>query len=614
VHISPGAVALALLPATAVLGVDPGGLSPFGPVKWLAVPTLVFAAVALLRGERRSVARGPMLAFGIFVVVVAVAAAVAVDPVYAWIGTPERHFGALTWLLCGMAFAGGQMLHDHEAAVVERVAIAVTAIVGMWVVAEVLGWEPIRLTGAGDRPVGPLGSSAFVGAATALLTPIAVGAALRAGDTRRVRWSAACAAGLGAFALVAAGSRAAWFGAFVAAAVTAVRLRPSRPVLARAAMAAAALVAVAFVTGVASRLPDAVAERDGGVRGRLDEWRIATRVIADRPILGVGPEGYRIAFGARVDDRYEQAHGRDPLPDRAHSSLLDVTATTGIAGLLAFAGLLVIVGRRVLRGAPGMSAGVIAYAAQSLFLFPLAEIDPVAWLLAGVVVGRVAPPGDRIALRVPAAMRAAAGALAAIALVAGVLDLAADRDARTTLAAIADGRLPAGDHAAELRPDAVRYRLVAARALESRGTPSGVDRALAHVRDALDVSPRDPLARSEEARLLLSRARLTRAGTDIAAARRALAALLDDDPRNAETLLRTGVAASLAGDDEAAERAWLAAERLAPRSAAASVDLALAYARAERWEDARAAARRALARDPGNERALDVLRRAGSSP
>jgi Flp pilus assembly protein TadD len=67
------------------------------------------------------------------------------------------------------------------------------------------------------------------------------------------------------------------------------------------------------------------------------------------------------------------------------------------------------------------------------------------------------------------------------------------------------------------------------------------------------------------------------------------------------------VARSLAGDDAGAEQAWRSAERLAPRSAAASADLALAYVRQGRFDDATAAARRALDRDPDNDAARQVL-------
>jgi tetratricopeptide (TPR) repeat protein len=118
------------------------------------------------------------------------------------------------------------------------------------------------------------------------------------------------------------------------------------------------------------------------------------------------------------------------------------------------------------------------------------------------------------------------------------------------------------------------------------------------------------VVRGEQARLLLERARRTGTRHDRSAARAALERLRHDDPRNAAVLLRLGVVRALDGDERGAEHAWLAAEDLAPRSAAASTDLAVLYARNGRWPDAAAAARRALERDPGSELARDVLRRA----
>jgi O-antigen ligase len=618
-RVSGGAFAFAVLPAAAILAVDPSGLAPFGPAKWLAIPTLVFAGAAALAATRPvRVARGVGWAWFGFLIAVAIAALAGLDPVYGWIGTPERHLGALAWLLCAITFVAAHTLERREAIAVGLVATATIGIAGLWAAVELAGWEPISLTGAGDRPVGPLGSSAFLGAAAALLVPVAIGFALDRSQAISVRRGALVAAGLGTVALVASGARAAWVGALAAGVVTLLVRRPSRRAVAAAGGALAIAVGLAFASGVAGRVPDAIAERDGGLRGRLDEWRVAARVVAADPLTGAGPEGYRIAFGRHVDDRYEQAHGRDPLPDRAHNAVLDIAATTGIPGTVMYLALVLLAGRLVMRSLresepwiAGAATGVVAYALQSLFLFPLAELDPVAWLLTGIVAASVARPAEAAAAhRVPRPVPALAGALALTALVAGALDVVADRDARATLAAVAAERLPGAGQAPRLRPDAVRYRLVAARSLAATGTPSGIDRALAQVDHALDLSPRDPVARAEEARLLLERARLTSDGEAIRAARRALDRLLADDPRNAETLLRSGVAAALDGDDAAAEGAWLAAERLAPRSAAASVDLALAYARTQRWDEARAAARRALQRDPGNERALEVLRRA----
>jgi len=258
----------------------------------------------------------------------------------------------------------------------------------------------------------------------------------------------------------------------------------------------------------------------------------------------------------------------------------------------------------------GVATGVAAYGVQALFLFPVAELDPVAWLLAGLVAARVARRAELVRLRPPRLVPVLAAAGAVVALAAGILDVAADRVARRTLAAIADDRPTDGGAAARLRPDAVRYRLVAARAHLAGTAPGSRRQALAELDRALDVSPKDPVAGAERARLLLDRARLTGDSADVAAARAALQTLVRLDPRNAELQLRLGIALDLAGDARGAERAWREAEWLAPASAAGSTNLALAYAKGGRWDEAKAAAERALERDPEDARARGVLEQA----
>jgi O-antigen ligase/Flp pilus assembly protein TadD len=623
VRVRGTAIVAAAVPVVAVLAIDPGGLAPFGPAKWAAVSTTVLASAAIVWRAPARLALAPLRAWIAFLGIVAVAAVFALDRVYAWTGTPERHLGVVAWALCFVAFVAGQVLTERDARAVSVGATVAAGAVGVWAVAEACGWRPIDLVGAGARPVGTLGSSAFLGATLALLVPAAAG---RCVDS--YGYSTAIDApvlGVGVVALVASGARAAWVGIAVAAALVVLARRPhimrSRATLAAGIGGVAVLVALAFVTGVASRVPDALTERDGGARGRLDEWRVAARVVAGHPVIGTGPEGYRIAFGRAVDARYEQRHGRDPLPDRAHDALLDVAATTGLPGLVAYAVLLAGVGRflwRALRTAPpwvaGLAAGCIAYAVQSLFLFPIAEIEPVAWVFAGIVVATqlAAEPGTRTTrpLSLAVTARAALALLAVIACTAGALDVVADRDAKRVLTAADQGRVVEdADRPARLRPDAVRYRLAAARADEARGSIAGLDLALAQLDDALDVSRRDPVARAEHARLALERARRTGNRDDVRRARDELERLRRDDPRNAQVLLRLGVARALTGDDAGAERAWLAAESLAPRSASASTDLAVLYARQHRRADAERAARRALARDPPAGAARTVLER-----
>jgi tetratricopeptide (TPR) repeat protein len=249
---------------------------------------------------------------------------------------------------------------------------------------------------------------------------------------------------------------------------------------------------------------------------------------------------------------------------------------------------------------------VVGYFAQSLLLFPVAEIDAVAWLLAGVVAVGVAVRQDVITLHPPRIAKFAVAGGAVAALVWGALDVVADRSARDTLAAL---RRPSAmpERAAGLRPDAIRYRIVAARWYEALDTLAGLDAAARELDVALDVSPKDPVLRRGRARILLERARRTGSTREIDRARAALGQLARDDPVNAEVQLRLGLALALGGDVTQAERAWLRAEDLAPRSAAASTNLAIAYAQQGRPTLARAAAKRALARDPSEDRARKVL-------
>ena len=142
---------------------------------------------------------------------------------------------------------------------------------------------------------------------------------------------------------------------------------------------------------------------------------------------------------------------------------LDVAAVLGLLGLALYLALLLVVGRRVVRIAArgdllaaGLAAGLIAYVTQGLFLFPLAELEPVAWLVAGLVVAldlgperareassipSVAAAGSScLRIRLPRLGAVVAGALTVVVAMAGLAELRADRHARRALTAVASGR------------------------------------------------------------------------------------------------------------------------------------------------------------------------------
>jgi O-antigen ligase/cytochrome c-type biogenesis protein CcmH/NrfG len=624
-----GVWVLAALAPLAVLALDPGGWYPFGPVKWLVISALVPAGAALVwTGRAVRANRVQLIALGVLLAVLALAAAFGTDGRYAWLGTPERQFGVLTWALAAVALVAGQSLDAERDGRPIAVGLVVAGLgAGAAATAEGLGWRAGPIGLGGDRLTGTLGSAAYLGAAGALLLPALTGVAADGRFARWVRVAAAVGTGLLAVTLVGAGARAAWVGLLVAGLVLAVAERRRiaahlRIALLVGAAGIAALVVVAAVSPAGERAA-AVLDADApGGRGRVDEWRVGARVAARHPVHGVGPEGYRIAFADGVDASYQRAHGRDPLPDRAHSGPLDVALAGGLVALAAWAVVMAVSVRAAWRamggGRPwlaGLGAGLVAHLAGQLLLFPTFELEPVSWLLAGLLVAATARRDELVERdRVPGLVPVLA-VVAAAAVVAGGFGVAADREAARAADALSAGEGPvaveAATRATELRPDVLRYHLLLARALvaDDRGTVA----ALAAADDALEQSPGDPVAQRERARLLVARAAATSVPAHVTAAQRELRGLLADDPVNADLWRLLGEADVLAGDPTAAEQAWRRAEHLAPRDPGPPADLAELYLAVDRPEAARRAAGRALALDPADQRAQAVLRRARGS-
>lgn len=156
------------------------------------------------------------------------------------------------------------------------------------------------------------------------------------------------------------------------------------PLLARKKLQTAGIVATALVliagfilvlapSGTVERLTD----RDGG-SGRTDIWKVATRIIEDRPISGVGvgnfpnaSVSYVITPGA-VDSKTLISQ-----PSVAHNMYLEIWAESGIIGLLLFLGVLgsclgfaVIATKRfAAAGDPAMSAVAAGIALALVALF-----------------------------------------------------------------------------------------------------------------------------------------------------------------------------------------------------------------------------------------------------
>jgi O-antigen ligase len=618
----------AALPVVVVTAADPRGWSPYGPAKWLAVSVVAAAAITTTLGSARViVVPRLMVRWGALLAIAAIAAAVGLDRRYAWIGTGERHLGVVTWVAFAAMFMVG-VANASSARTVILGTLTAGGVLGLGAVAELAGYRVVDLSAATDRLTVGFGSGAFLGAASALLLPIA-GAVAVGSRQRRVRVLAfAVCLGI-SLCLGGSGARAAWLGAIAAVAAVAWLRRADRwprtrtLVLGFTALLGAAVLA-AVLSGSASRASTLTSTEAGGLRGRLDEWNVAAHVVAARPLLGTGPEGYRIAATRQISAAYERAHGRTVTPDRAHSAPLDVLASLGVVGLATWIALIAGVARHLRRALRsdrpwlwGTAAGLLAYGIQQLALFPVAELDLLAWLLAGLVVGATADPAEFHSWsrgRVGSAVVMAG--VCAVAVGTGMLDVAADRSARTALSAADAGRfsaaLVAADHAAALRPDAARYRIVVADVAGRTGTISATRHGLSALEGARRWSPRDPAVGVRRAQLLGQLADETDVAADRATALRAALDLTASDPNNAQVWLLVGAARQRNGEVDAAVTAWERAAHLAPRSVAPLVNVALLEARSGRTAGSVDAARRVLALDPTNRVAQVIV--AGSVP
>jgi O-antigen ligase/tetratricopeptide (TPR) repeat protein len=185
-----------------------------------------------------------------------------------------------------------------------------------------------------------------------LALPIALGAAIDA----RPRGLAALAPpavvlALGALVLVLTGSLGGWVSSACGAAAfagLALTCRRGRPALVAAGAAAAALaVALALFTPLLEK----AAARSHSLHVRRAYWTAAARVIAERPVLGVGLMNF--------EDHYHRVKGDVQQEVRqVHNDYLQVLAETGLVGFLGFAAFLAFGLRRAAAAEPAPAEDV----------------------------------------------------------------------------------------------------------------------------------------------------------------------------------------------------------------------------------------------------------------
>ncbi len=139
------------------------------------------------------------------------------------------------------------------------------------------------------------------------------------------------------------------------------------------------------------------------VSTRLELLKTGLRMVADRPILGVGTAQFYALFPRYVSPElkrtFETALGHPVPRENAHNQFLQVLAEMGVAGLAFFLLLLVSGSRRGDRAVPWRTAGLAALAGfllTSMAGHPLLTpaVACAFWIMLGLVAAGSAPVHD----------------------------------------------------------------------------------------------------------------------------------------------------------------------------------------------------------------------------
>jgi O-antigen ligase len=366
--------------ATVALAPVEGYLTALHPHLAKLAPGLLVVVWAVVRVRQR---RAPRLhaahaLLALLAVLLLASAAVHADGRF----TAEYTFRWLPFLVLAA------VLIDVAAREVPVRTLLVAAVAGA-VVAGAGALHSLLLTGA-PRATGPLEDPNDLAFVLVVAVPLLVGA-LPAHPTRLVRVLAAAAAVVLVAGAAATFSRGGALALLVATGwLLARRVLPVR-VLAGALAGTA--VAVAVATQVAgAELSRSLQEKSFIAGSNVDtrelRWRAAARMLAEHPVLGVGPGGFR--------DEYTAASRNAELAEQtpvAHNMFLEVAAELGLPAFCAFTalvGVALVAAERVLRtgrdraAMVSVQAALLAVAVAATFLSEQYYLP--LWLLAALAV------------------------------------------------------------------------------------------------------------------------------------------------------------------------------------------------------------------------------------
>jgi len=611
------------------------GRSPFGPPKMAMLSlsaALVLAGFVVDRtalSELLKVARDSRVAWaaGALLGIALLATLTSIDPRLAALGGYPDYRGTLTMVACAVIGTGGAVIAGRAAAIERfwRAVVVLSAGILGFGVLQRLGVLPAGPEGyfkEGMRISSTLGNSSNYGVFLAMLVPLLVQRVVLERE-RAWRWLSGACAILAVLGLLWALSRGAWLGGlavFLVWPVMIVWAGRSRRVVNRLGVGLAvvltlAAVGAAVTPGFTTRASQIVDVQSRTAAWRISAWRSSWQMTLDRPFLGYGPNVFRLAYPAYQEPGQIGGSRGYRTIESAHNVFFDTSTSSGFAGLLV---LLALVGltagvafRELARERSGFASAPTAFVAllgglvSIQFHYVTMDTGPLFAVLIGLIAISEASLREAEPVGAPQWARpvAAFGAtLYALAFVAGLGLMAADVAADRAMAAaksdvpwtVVHDEFARATAAAPWEPQIRRAEGTASTARMLEGyDPVALADGLDALEAVLAETPLDSIVAAERANLLLAAG--VKAGDQalLRQAADAFSQVIEQDPNTG--IPRAGRAAALLalGRTDEAIAAFQAALERSPRDRTAWSNLAAAYERAGRPQDADRARERA---------------------
>jgi putative inorganic carbon (HCO3(-)) transporter len=244
------------------------------------------------------------------------------------------------------------------------------------------------------RVGGTIGVPNIAGAYLSMLLAIAAGL-LFSSLGRAYKWLAVTLLGLGEVALIFTFSRGAWIALVVSIGGLGLVVWRQRRLSFRAPIAIFVILMLLyfpFHDAISARL---FGDDNGSAESRIPLMNLASRIIGDNPVLGVGANNFTVAMEGYLTPEFR--NGRTFL-FAVHNKYLLVWAETGIGGLLAFLAFLLLSLRRGWQCwkfqdrllsplALGLTAGIAGHMVHlTVDHFRSRPTQQLLWLVAGLLV------------------------------------------------------------------------------------------------------------------------------------------------------------------------------------------------------------------------------------